>query len=146
MKATAAKTTVIEWAARIAVAVVFAVNVQCALGFLFDPGTYAAAYQLEGTAGNAAVAGMGVTFLMWNATYPPVIWRPARHRALFGVVLAQQAIGLLGEGYILATLPPDAAVLAASIQRFITFDAFGLALMGAAFIALTAAQERTSKA
>ena len=115
------------WFARTVVALVFAVNVQW-------PGAYAGGFELSGVAGDAAVRGMGVAFLMWNATYPLVIVRPQRHRALFGIVLAQQAIGLAGEGFIRATLPAGHAALAASIDRFIAFDAFGLILMLAAFI------------
>lgn len=122
------------WFARAAVALVFAVNVQCALSFVLWPGAYAGGFELSGMAGDAAVRGMGVAFLMWNATYPLVIVRPQRHRALFGVVLAQQAIGLAGEGFIRATLPAGHAALAASIDRFIAFDAFGLILMLAAFV------------
>ena len=55
---------------------------------------------------------------------------------LFAVVLAQQAIGLIGESYLLSTLSIDHFMLRASITRFITFDAFGLIIMGLAFVAL----------
>ena len=119
--------------ARLALAAVFVVNVQCALVFVIDPGAYAAAYELSGVAGQAAVRGLGIAFLMWNATYPPVIVNPWRHRTLACVVLAQQAIGLAGEGALLATLPAGHDVLAASVGRFIAFDAAGLVAMAAAF-------------
>ncbi len=122
-----------SWIARGLVVVVFIVNVQCALGFIFDPGSFASSYQLSGTAGNAAVAGLGVAFLMWNVTYVPVLVSPKRFRAVFAVVLAQQVVGLVGESFILSTLPADTALLAASIQRFIAFDAFGLVLLLVAF-------------
>lgn len=123
-------------AARIAVAAVFALNVQCALQFVLQPQAHAGAYELSGVAGQAAVRGLGVAFLMWNATYPAVIASPRRFRALFAVVLAQQAIGLAGESFILWGLPAGHEVLAGSILRFIAFDAAGLVLMGAAFLAL----------
>ena len=42
-------------AARIAVALVFALNVQCALQFVLWPGAFAGAYELSGVAGEAAV-------------------------------------------------------------------------------------------
>ena len=120
-------------AARIAVALVFALNVQCAVSFVLWPGAYAGGFELEGVPGAAAVRGLGVAFLMWNATYPAVIANPRRFRALYAVVLAQQAVGLAGESWILLSLPAGHAALAASIVRFIAFDAAGLVLMAAAF-------------
>lgn len=120
-------------AARIAVAAVFALNVQCALQFVLWPEAFAGAYELSGVAGEAAVRGLGVAFLMWNATYPTVIASPRRFQALYAVVLVQQAIGLVGETAILLELPAGHDVLAASILRFIAFDAGGLVLMAAAF-------------
>lgn len=121
-------------AARVAVAIVFALNVQCALQFALWPEAFAGAYELSGVAGQAAVRGLGVAFLMWNATYPAVIASPRRFRALHAVVLVQQLIGLVGETAILLGLPGGHDVLAASIQRFIAFDAAGLVLMMATFI------------
>lgn len=120
-------------AARVAVALVFALNVQCAVSFVLWPGAYAGGFELEGVPGAAAVRGLGVAFLMWNATYPAVIANPRRFRALYAVVLAQQAVGLAGESWILLSLPAGHAALAASIVRFIAFDAAGLVLMAAAF-------------
>lgn len=120
-------------AARIAVALVFALNVQCAVSFVLWPGAYASGFELEGVPGAAAVRGLGVAFLMWNATYPAVIANPRRFRALYAVVLVQQAVGLAGESWILLSLPAGHAALAASIVRFIAFDAAGLVLMAAAF-------------
>ena len=121
-------------AARIAVAIVFALNVQCALQFVLWPDAFAGAYELSGVAGEAAVRGLGVAFLMWNATYPAVIASPRRFQALYAVALVQQTIGLVGETAILLGLPAGHEVLAASILRFIAFDAGGLALMTAAFV------------
>lgn len=120
-------------AARVAVALVFALNVQCAVSFVLWPGAYAGGFELEGVPGAAAVRGLGVAFLMWNATYPAVIANPRRFRALYAVVLAQQAVGLAGESWILLSLHAGHAALAASIVRFIAFDAAGLVLMAAAF-------------
>lgn len=121
------------WFARIAFAVVFAINVQCALSFVLDPGGYAAAYELEGVAGEAAMRGIGIAFLMWNATYPAFIASPRRFVAVGWIVLAQQAIGLVGESALLVGLPPNHDVLAASVLRFVAFDGAGLVLMAIAF-------------
>lgn len=130
-------------AARIVVAAVFLINVQCALSFVLQPASFAGAYGLSGVSGNVAVQGIGVAFLMWNATYPAVIANPRRYRAVFLIVLAQQAIGLVGETAILLSLPASHEVLAASILRFIAFDAAGLIAMLAAFAALQLRLPRT---
>lgn len=129
-------------AARIAVAAVFVLNVQCALQFVLWPDAHAGAYELSDVSGEAAVRGLGIAFLMWNATYPAVIASPRRFQALYAVVLAQQAIGLAGESFILASLPTGHAVLASSIVRFIAFDGAGLAMMLAAFVWLRASAKR----
>ena len=51
----------------------------------------------------------------------------------FVVILAQQAIGLAGETWMWATLPPGHAALRATGLRFIAFDGAGLVGMGLAF-------------
>ncbi|HAM14572.1 MAG TPA: hypothetical protein DCP91_01635 [Eggerthellaceae bacterium] len=122
------------WAVRIAFAAVFAINVQCAVSFALWPGDFAAAYELQGVAGQAAVRGLGISFLMWNTTYPAFIAAPDRFRVLGWVILAQQAVGLVGESLLLATLPLGHEVLAASVLRFIAFDAAGLVAMGATWL------------
>ena len=116
------------------VAAVFFVNVQCAVQFIAFPGDFTAAYQLEGGSAEAIVRSFGICFLMWNATYPPVIAKPDRFRVLFGVMIAQQAIGLVGETLLLVSLDSGLSVLAGSIQRFIAFDAAGLVLLTASFL------------
>lgn len=120
-------------AARVLVALVFAINVQCGLQFIVWPSAYVGAYQVEGASAEAMVRTVGICFLMWNATYPPVIAQPNRFRMLFGVILAQQVIGLVGESLLLASLGPGLEVLASSILRFVIFDAAGLVLLAIAF-------------
>jgi hypothetical protein len=122
------------WAARVAVALVLVSNLSAAIPYLLDPDRYAAAFELNGVAGAAMVRGLGVLFVMWSAAYLPLIAHPDRHPALFGVVLAQQVLGLAGETWILATLPPGHAALVASGRRFIAFDGAGLALLCLAFV------------
>ena len=121
------------WIARALIALVFAINVQCALQFILWPGAYTGAYQVEGASAVVMVRTVGICFLMWNATYPPVIAKPDRYRVLFGVVIAQQVIGLVGESLLLASLQPGLEVLASSIMRFVVFDAAGLVLLAIAF-------------
>jgi hypothetical protein len=113
---------------------VFAWNVQCALVFLAAPGAYTAGFELSGTAGEAAVRGMGILFLMWNVPYALALWHPQKHRMALFEAVAMQAIGVAGESLLLAGLPAGAAILRDSVSRFITFDAAGLALLLAAVL------------
>ena len=83
-----------------------------------------------------AVCGLGIAFLMWNVTYPVFIALPNRFKVVGGIVLAQQLIGLIGESLLLAYLPHASFLFAASIMRFIYFDAFGLLIMTVAFVLL----------
>lgn len=131
------------WAVRLCFAFVFVVNVQCALGFALAPEAYMGAYELGGVPGRVATQGIGIAFLMWNCTYPLVIWRPERHRALASVVLAQQVVGLVGESLIRATLPAGHDLLASSIDLFIAFDAIGLVLMAASWGIFFLLEKRT---
>lgn len=121
------------WTVRLVVGVVFFFNVTCALAFIARPGDYAPAFEVSGVPGETLVRGMGILFLMWNATYPPVLVRPDRQRTLFAVILAQQAIGVVGETAMWATLPPGHPALWATGLRFILFDGAGLVAMGLAF-------------
>jgi len=122
------------WFARAAVAGVFIVNVWCALAFIIDPESYTTGFEIIGVPGRVTVQSFGILFLMWNATYPPVMWDPVRHRTLFAVVLIQQAIGVFGELALWATLPPGYDILLATGLRFLRFDAAGLAIMAVAFL------------
>jgi hypothetical protein len=124
------------WIARLAVGAVFAMNVFCALLFIFYPAAYAPGFELSGAAGNAMVRGMGILFLMWNATFPPVILRPAEHSMLFIIILVQQLTGLVGETCIWLTLPYDHQALHATGLRFIFFDGVGLLLMSLGYALL----------
>ena len=134
-----------KWLVRLAFAAVFAVNVQCAVQFVLWPEGFSAAYELSGVAGEAAVRGIGIAFLMWNVTYPAVIVDPERFRALGWVVLVQQLVGLVGESCLLLTLPTGHDLLASSVLRFVAFDGAGLVLMGIAW-ALALATSHTEDA
>lgn len=139
MRAAGASPCAATWAVRLAYSAVFALNVMCAVQFVAAPASFAGSYQLSGVAGEAAVRGMGVAFLMWNATYPLFVAHPRRHMALGAIVLVQQAIGCVGETAILLSLPGEGFdLLASSIARFVTFDAAGLVAMGATYVWLAA--------
>ena len=124
------------WLTRLVVGAVFFFNVTCALAFVAWPDRYAPGFEVSGVPGRVLVRGMGILFLMWNATYPPVLLRPDRHRTLFAVILVQQVIGLAGETWMWVTLPAGHAALRATGLRFIAFDGAGLVGMGLAFLLL----------
>lgn len=124
------------WLARIAVGIVFAVNVWCALVFIFDPGSYVGGFELNGLPGRIIIQGFGILFLMWNATYPPVIFDPRTQRTLFVIILIQQAIGVIGETWLWLSLPSGHSALAATAFRFIMFDGIGLIAMGFTFVTI----------
>lgn len=125
--------TLATWFARLAVGLVFVVNINCALAFILQPERYTAGFEVGGAPGKNIVQGFGILFLMWNVTYPPVILRPNAHKMLFWIILIQQAIGVIGETWLWLALPAGHAALAATGLRFILFDGLGLALMGLAF-------------
>lgn len=133
------------WLCRICFAIVFVVNVHCALGYVISPSDFAGGFQLSGVEGAVAVQGIGIAFLMWNATYPLFIVSPQRFRVLGFVVLAQQIIGLVGESVIYLNLPAGFTQLAESINRFIAFDAFGLVIMAISFIMLLLCISRSNR-
>ena len=124
------------WLARAALGLVFVVNVYCALVFILQPQNYAGNFEISGVSGEIIVQSFGILFLMWNATYPPVLLHPDAHRTLFGVILAQQLLGLTGETWLLLTLPAGHPALYATGLRFIVFDGFGLLIMTMAYVYL----------
>jgi hypothetical protein len=122
------------WWARILVSGVFIANLTAAIPFLLFPERFIHGFEVSGIPGEVSVRGLGILFLMWNATYPPVIFYPHRYRVLFMVMLAQQLIGLLGETAMWLTLPSAHAALRNTGLRFILFDGFGLIALIIAFI------------
>jgi hypothetical protein len=104
-----------------------------AIPYLVHPADYAAAYELTGVPGEVAVRGFGILYLMWAVPFIPAIWHPARNRVAFVIVLAMQAIGLIGESLMLAGLPASHAVLRASGLRFIAFDGAWLVILLTAY-------------
>lgn len=126
----------VTWFARLVVGVVFGVNVWCALVFVLQPEPYLAGFELQGVAGTAMVRGMGILFLMWNVTYPPVLFDPRKFMALFAVLLVQQCIGVIGETWLWLNLPPGHTNLSAAGWRFIVSDGLGLVGLSIAYAML----------
>lgn len=122
------------WAARLLIAVVVGWNLQCALVFLLDPAAFAPGFELAGVPGEAAVRGIAVLFVMWNIPYLVALWQPRRHRVSLWEALAMQIFGVIGETFILWSIPAGHPVLHDSLVRFIIFDAAGVAALGGAVL------------
>jgi hypothetical protein len=117
------------WVARVCVGAVLFANVQCAVAFWRWPAGYAPAFELSGAAGEAAIQGIAVLFLMWNVPYGVALWHPRRYRLSLWQAVVMQALGVIGETLIWQQLPGGQAVLRDSLLRFIVFDAGGLAVL-----------------
>ena len=123
------------WLARGLIAAVLLWNVQAAAVFLVGPAAIAASFELRGATSAAVVRGIGLLFLMLNVPYVVALLHPIRHRVSLYEAVAMQTIGLIGESLILRSLGGGHPVAAASISRFIAFDAAGLvALLAAAWV------------
>jgi len=121
------------WFARLLIGVVTAWNLQAAFVFILSPGDIVHVYELSGAAGEAAIRGFGVLFLMWNVPYLFAVKDPIRHQLALTFALLMQGIGLLGESYIFSTLTAEHIQLRNSILRFIIFDGIGLVLLFIAY-------------
>jgi hypothetical protein len=121
--------------ARLLIAAVLVMNVQCAVLFLVMPGPSASGFELPGPLGEAMLRGMGVLFLMWNVPYAVALWHPRRMRIALFEALVMQTIGLCGETLVRNLLPAAYILARLSLSRFILFDALGLlALLGAVWL------------
>lgn len=122
------------WIARLFIGIVTAWNLQAAFIFIISPSRFVQAYELSGTAGEAAVRGVGVLFLMWNMPYLFALQNPIRYRLALYLSLLMQFIGLIGESYILSTLSLEHVILRNSVFRFIAFDGAGLLFLVTAYL------------
>jgi len=114
---------------RLLIFLVLAMNLQCALAYIFNPLPYVAPFELSGEPGRAAVVGIGILFVMWQVPYVFALVHPERNRRSLLEAILMQAIGLVGESLLLISIPLAHTALRASILRFIIFDAGGLLLL-----------------
>ncbi len=121
------------WLACLLIGIVTAWNLQAAFVFIFLPGRFVNAYELSGAAGEAAIRGFGILFLMWNVPYLFAVRDPIRYQLALTFALLMQSIGLIGESYIFSTLTVEHVLLRDSILRFIIFDGAGLLLLAVAW-------------
>ena len=117
------------WISRLLIGIVTAWNLQAAIVFIISPRSFVHAYELSGVAGEAAVRGVGVLFLMWNIPYLFAVFDPIRFLLTVLLALLMQFTGLIGESFIFSTLPSEHEVLRTSILRFIGFDGTGVTVL-----------------
>ena len=115
--------------ARILIGLVFLVNIQCALVFLFNPLPYMVGFGLEGMAGEQIVRAFGLLFIMWNVPYAFALANPVKHRISLIEAVIMQAIGLIGETSILLIGGPYLSPIESTLKLFILFDGIGLAFL-----------------
>jgi hypothetical protein len=118
---------------RLLIGIVVVWNLQAAFVFIFSPARFAGAYELSGVAGETAVRGFGILFLMWTLPYFAALADPVRHRLILVLCLLMQLTGFWGETWIYFTLPGGHPVLAESILRFIAFDGAGVVMLAIAW-------------
>ena len=82
----------ILWFTRFSLALVFCWNILCAFEFIFRPTRFIAGYELSGVSGQIAIQGLGIAFLMWNVTYPIVIFQPLKYRIIYIIILIHTCI------------------------------------------------------
>jgi hypothetical protein len=120
------------------IGLVIFINLHAAFLFIFDPSRFIAAFELEGLPGIIMVRSLGILFVMWNIPYLFALWHPAKFRLALYQAMIMQFIGLIGETWLLSTLPETHISLRMTAIRFIIFDSFGLiTLMVATWITKT---------
>ena len=120
--------------ARLLVVLVLISNLYAAVGFYFFPQRFTAAYELVGAPGDAALAGFGLLFAMWQVPYLVALIDPIKHQVSLKEALVMQGLGVIGEGFILSRIPVSHPILKSGITRFILFDLAGLALLATALL------------
>ncbi len=122
------------WISRILIGLVLLDNLQAAILFLNKPGTFAAAFDLAGSAAIIAIRSIGILFLMWCVPYFFATLNPVRYRVSLIEACIMQSIGLVGESILYLRLPAGLENTPSSLERFILFDAVGLIMLLVALI------------
>ncbi len=128
--------TIFKNFARIAVAIVLFLNLQCAILFLLFPSSFIASFELVGFPGETAIRGMAVLFLMWSVPYAFAIVDPYRFRISYMQAVIMQFIGLIGETALYFTLPDGHNSIMAGLFRFIVIDGLGGILLLVGFFSI----------
>jgi hypothetical protein len=132
------------WIARALIGVVLIINLDAAFSFLFSPGDFAPAFELSGQPGIAMIRGVGLLFLMWNVPYVIALINPIQFSIALLSAVVMQAIGVIGETFILLSVTGSHPQITASTTRFIIFDAGGLVVLLLAGWIVIQSQKRNS--
>ncbi|MBN1231652.1 MAG: hypothetical protein JXA19_07320 [Anaerolineales bacterium] len=119
--------------ARILILILLVINLQVAFAYFLHPADYTFSFELTGTPGIAVVQGYGVLFIMWNIPAILAILHPQRHRSALIAAILMQVVGLVGELFILVSIPEGYPIARATIHRFVFFDSTGVVLLLFAF-------------
>lgn len=117
------------WLIRLLISVVAFWNFQCAFRFYFSPYGFVSSFDLPVDSGPMVIRSLGLLFAMWTVPYGFAILRPIQWRVCLWAAVIQQALGVIGESWLLTTIPTDLVQTHSSIIRFIWFDAAGLVLL-----------------
>jgi hypothetical protein len=120
-------------------------NLYAALGFLFTPKQFMSAYELAGGSGEAAVAGIGLLFVMWQVPYLAAIINPIKHKISLLEALIMQGLGVIGETFIRLRIPSQNIIIRWGITRFIIFDLAGLVLLATALLIVNRIQHENKR-
>ncbi len=124
------------WFVSLPIFIVIISNLTAAIPYVLYPANFRGAFELNGIPGTAAVAGIGVLFVMWQVPYFFAGVDPLRNKKSLVEAILMQTIGLIGEIWILSNIDANYLTLRNSIWRFILFDAVGLVLLLTAFLLL----------
>jgi hypothetical protein len=111
------------------IGIVLFFNLQCALIFLATPALFTSSFELAGVSGEMMVRGMGILFLMWNIPYIFAISNPRKRIVSLIESVLMQLAGLVGETFLVLSLPVGHEALRSTGMRFILFDGGGLILL-----------------
>jgi len=124
----------INFIPRTLIGIVLFFNLTCALQFLVFPQTYLGSFGLLKENGTAVIRGYGILFIMWNVPYLFAFINPIRFIISLYEAIIMQSIGILGEGWIMNSLPQHVEQTKNTVSRFLYFDVFGLLALISAMI------------
>ena len=91
------------------------------------------------------IQGMGLLFVMWNIPYLVALIHPLKRLISLVEAGIMQAIGVIGETFLLWKLPDSHPILEQSVRRFILFDGCGLVLLIGALVLILILRSRQNQ-
>ena len=116
------------WLSRLLIALVFGINIECALLFLVTPEKFVSGFELSKITGIVVIQALGILFIMWNVPYFVALLHPLKYRLSLIEACVMQFIGVTGESFLLMRIPSGRVSLREALGRFVLFDSAGLLL------------------